>query len=234
MTSMILAFLNHFSRYKRSSKIIYHPREAINIYNSLLIGFKGFDIKYNDQPITSRIIYISGELICKGKDINSLNNQITIKSPTGCKWIDISIVQNSNINTSACISKNNEKEAILSFNKLRRNKSLIINAILQTDIDLKEMPVTSINETIEFEHSIDDTDDVKIINNKISPYSLGSLAGAGTGIGISTGFICSLFYFGVRSSNPTAFFSNFLLSLLMAILLVVLLIFHFLDKKRRE
>lgn len=172
MITMFFAILNYFSRNKRSSKIIYQPLEALNIYNSLTNVFKGFDIKYNGEPISSRIIYISGELICKGKDINSLNNQITIKSPTRCKWIDITITNKGNTNASASISKDNEQKAILSFDKLRRNKSLTFRAILQTDINLKKMPVTSIHETIDFEHSIDDTDDVKISTGNVNNHIL--------------------------------------------------------------
>ncbi len=233
MITMFFAILNYFSRNKRSSKIIYHPREALNIYNSLTNEFKGFDIKYNDEPISSRIIYISGELICKGKDINSLKNQITIKSPTSCKWIDISISNKDSIKASASISKDNEQEAILSFDKLRRDKSFTISAILQTNIDLKEMPVTSVHETIEFEHSINDTDDVKMLTSKNSPYDISFMLAIGSGIGFSIGFLCSLFHDSVRSSNPEAFYSNILILGFFAFLSFVLLILHLLNKKRK-
>lgn len=172
MTTMIFAILNYFSRNKRNSKLYYVKLNATRILNNQPTGFNGLTVNYNGIPITSDIIHLSGKMICRGKDINSNNNQITFIAPAGCKWLDISIAQNGNINAIAKVSKNDEQKAIISFDKLRRNKSFIINALLKSSKDLSEMSVDSIHEKIKFEHIIDDADDVKIYNKSISIYDL--------------------------------------------------------------
>ena len=163
MTTMIFAIMNYFSRYKRSTKLYYKPRKSFRIFSRQQHDFKWFRLQYKGNTIESDVIFISGKINSKGKDITTLNNQIILKAPKGSKWLDISISQKGKINASACVSKENEQEAVLTFDKLRRNQSFIVNAILQTSKDLSDMAVDSIHKTIKFEHIIDDTDDVKIL-----------------------------------------------------------------------
>lgn len=162
MISMIFTILNFCSRNKRSSKLYYHNHMAMIIENNQSNNSKGLNINYNGLPIGCRIMQISGELICKGKDINTLKNQITITAPKKCKWLDISVAQNK-INAFANISTNDEQVATIFFDKLRRDKSITINAYLKVGIIKSFLIEDIIPKEITFEHVIDDTDDVIII-----------------------------------------------------------------------
>lgn len=177
MTTMIFAILNYFSRNKRNSKLNYYPREALSIISSQSSYFKEFDLKYKGKPILSDIIQIEGKMVCNGKDINSENNRITIIAPSGCEWLDILITHKGNSFALANISKVNQQEAVLYFGKLRRNQSFIINALLQVSNDKLKIPIKRISDvhnSIEFEHSINDTDDVQNITKKDESYFISS------------------------------------------------------------
>lgn len=109
------------------------------------------------------MLFISGELICKGKDIDSTGNEIQVKAPKGCSWIEIIVLnQPKNNNASAIISQVNSQYAVLSFDKFRKNKSFKINALLQDSAGHFQYTRDYIKNNLEFEHTINDTDDVKI------------------------------------------------------------------------
>ena len=164
LVSLVLLYLNFRYIRNRPSKLLYQPNKSIDIFKSLSIGFKGFDIKYNSKPISNNVVFISGDIICKGKDIDSTGNEITVKTRDDCHWIDITIENKANINAVASISPNDPSCAIISFGKLRKDKSFTLNALLQTS-SITKSSVEDIHGSIEFEHTIDNTDDVKISDN---------------------------------------------------------------------
>lgn len=215
MTSTILAFLNYFSRNKRSSRLYYEPLETFKILNNESTYFKGFSFQYKGEPINTNVINIIGKIKCKGKDINTENNQITITAPTGCKWLDISITQKGKSNADAYMSKNNRQEAILSFDKLRRNKSFTINALLDTSINT----AYSAHKKIEFDHSIDDTDDIKIITNHTKFRNISYLA-------IASAIILILFiYAGMKQMTLMVAISIILIIILISCFIIISIIF---------
>ena len=164
IVSSIYTTLNYSSIRKNTTKLLYHPLDSINIYNSLYNGFSGFDIKYNGNLISNNVLYISGELICKGKDIGTIGNEIQVKLPSGYNWIDITVDNKPNISAVATILQTNNQYAIISFDKLMKDKSLTINGILQAGRGTN-ISVDSIQNSFKFEHNIIKTDDIKIASN---------------------------------------------------------------------
>lgn len=167
MTTMIFAIKSYLSRVKRPSKLFFQPIESINIDSSFCDGFKGLDIKYNGEKILNNLLYFSGKLICIGKDIESKGNTITVKAPTGYNWINLIALDEQNNNASASVQENTQ-EALLSFDKFRKNKSFKINALLQECSDNSQTTKDSFINSLEFEHTINGTDDVMVITDDFS------------------------------------------------------------------
>lgn len=159
LASFILVAINSRHQRKRPCKIYYYPKDGLNIFNQLTDKFKDLKIQYDNRPITDNIIYIAGRFVSKGKDINSIDNRITIFAPDSCSWIDISMGENKN---NAKITLINDSTALLSFDKFRRNSSFTISALLKTKEVLSQSDIEDIQFDIRFEHTINETDDVKI------------------------------------------------------------------------
>lgn len=216
MTTMIIALITFFTRGKRPCKLYYKPSEAINIFNSLSNGFKKFDIRYDGHPITNNLIYITGSLISKGKDIESTDNVIRIQAPYNCTWVTVSIEKKEYIKADARVDENNNQEMILSFGKLRHNNSISINAILQTEKKFSSIDLKDIQYLLGFIHSIDKTDDVKIRNSFFFIYILPAL------IGIFFSVFGIMVYEGFKYNNLTLL--NFVLAITFGIILLFYLV----------
>ena len=170
LVSLVLLYLNYRYIRKRHSKLFFQPIEPMNVYNTSYVGFKGFDLKYKGNPISNSILYFSGELVCKGKDIDTIGNEIQVKAPEGYNWIDIIVVnQPKNNNASATITQTDNQYAVLSFDKFRKNKSFKINALLENCTDRSLKTVEDLIKSFEFDHTISDTDDVQISYANILP-----------------------------------------------------------------
>lgn len=180
------------SRSCRLSKLYYSTKEAYNIFNKFSTEFDNFQLQYKSEPITNSIIYISGELICVGHDINSDNNHINLFIPDGFKWIDFSLSKShEEINATINIDKHDETKAILKFDKLRQMEIITINAVLETDHVLTESQVNTIQNNLVFDHRINDTESVEIntwpnINGSGDSYLLKIIIGLISILSIST------------------------------------------------
>ena len=154
--------INYINRRKRPCKIKYYPRGEFIVVNKS--GLDKFEIKYKDNPVSKNIIFISGDLVSRGKDINTTSNSINIYAPDNCNWLEMNIENQDNC--GAKVELLNDKQALLSFNKFRSNKCISIYAILETEKVISPLELRDIHNFIKFEHTIDNTDDVKIVAEK--------------------------------------------------------------------
>lgn len=147
---------------KRPCKLKYLPTENYNVFNYHSDVFNKFDIKYDNNPISDSICYISGKLLCDGQDINSNNNQIKIELPDGYQWIDLSLqTSDEMIKVEIDTDSLNRNVAILSFKELRNNEYIIINAIIQG----KPIPLEgrfNFQKMMRFSHHITNTEEIKV------------------------------------------------------------------------
>ena len=164
IATIVFGFLSIdlFKRKRYPGKITYVKHSLIDLLNNVANNFNEIELLHKNQPINKNLIYIKGVFLNSGDiDLNgkSIEKDLSIELPVGCKWLDVkSTAASKGLTASVVVNSDDDKVASVKFDLFRKNEFVQFEGLIESES--KDISSDIIDSDMQFSHRIENTSHV--------------------------------------------------------------------------